>query len=130
MIEYDNHDQIPTFLLRSSHSGWKFIEGRAPPGSFLLVGPEHGRTIPLPVIMVGLPRLCDDARRMRPWRSGRGRGMRTGHPLRKREKPRPLGEAKARSCLRKDIPVFRAKPIRIAASWFQKEKPRLLAYPI
>jgi hypothetical protein len=28
MIEYDNHDQIPTFLLRSSHSGWKFIEGR------------------------------------------------------------------------------------------------------
>ena len=34
MIEYDDRDQIPTFLLRSSHSGRKFIEGRAPLASF------------------------------------------------------------------------------------------------
>jgi hypothetical protein len=31
MIEYDDRDQIPTFLLRSSHSGRKFIEGRWQP---------------------------------------------------------------------------------------------------
>jgi hypothetical protein len=34
MIEYDDRDQIPTFLLRSSHSGRKFIEGRVPLASF------------------------------------------------------------------------------------------------
>jgi len=41
MIEYDDRDQIPTFLLRSSHSGLKFIEGRAPLASFD-GWPEHG----------------------------------------------------------------------------------------
>jgi len=34
MIEYDDRDQIPVLLLRSSHSGRKFIEGRAPLASF------------------------------------------------------------------------------------------------
>jgi hypothetical protein len=28
MIKYDDRDQIPTFLLRSSHTGQKFIVGR------------------------------------------------------------------------------------------------------
>jgi hypothetical protein len=46
MIEYDDRDQIPTFLLRSSHSGRKFIEGRAPLASFD-GWPEHGRAIAL-----------------------------------------------------------------------------------
>jgi len=46
MIEYDDRDQIPTFLLRSSHSRWKFIEGRAPLASFD-GWPEHGRAISL-----------------------------------------------------------------------------------
>jgi hypothetical protein len=46
MIEYDDRDQIPTFLLRSSHSGRKFIEGRAPLASFD-GWPEHGRAISL-----------------------------------------------------------------------------------
>ena len=34
MIESDNHGQIPTFLLRSSHSRRKFIEGQAPLANF------------------------------------------------------------------------------------------------
>src|SRR5262245_5276810 len=46
MIEYDDRDQIPTFLLRSSHSGRKFIEGRLPLAS-VDSGPEFGRAISL-----------------------------------------------------------------------------------
>jgi ABC-type uncharacterized transport system substrate-binding protein len=47
MIEYDDRDQIPGFLLRSSHSERKFIEGRAPLASFDGCGsrsrPDHPR---------------------------------------------------------------------------------------
>jgi hypothetical protein len=46
MIEHDDRDQIPTFLLQSSHSGRKFIEGRAPLACFD-GWPEHGRAIAL-----------------------------------------------------------------------------------
>src|SRR5262245_61496299 len=46
MIEYDDRDQIPTFLSRSSHSGRKFIEGRVPLASFD-GWPEYGRAISL-----------------------------------------------------------------------------------
>jgi len=50
MIEYDDPDQISTFLLQSSHSGRKFIEGRAPLASFACwrvrstAGPFHHTT--------------------------------------------------------------------------------------
>jgi hypothetical protein len=46
MIEYDHRDQILAFLLPASHSGRKFIEGRAPLASFDGL-PEHGRAISL-----------------------------------------------------------------------------------
>ena len=59
MIEYDDRDQIPTFLLRSSHSGRKFIEGRAPLASFDGCGgrsrPDHPRlNLARPSILPGV----------------------------------------------------------------------------